>query len=150
MKFTQEDLLNALKLKVGDKIIVHEIIYEICKVDKIEYYLKPVRRNAVNETDIFRIHFPLALGYLIGNEFEIVKEKHVGDLTCDEIRNADKCEICPLRGLDCCTNPNSNIRESLYKNLKAILLSDESFKDEDLYNFLKHRLDKKVEDFKNE
>ena len=50
MKFTQEDLLNALKLKVGDKIIVHEIIYEICNDDKFEYYLNPVRRNTVNET----------------------------------------------------------------------------------------------------
>lgn len=150
MKFTQEDLLNALKLKVGDKIIAHEIIYEICKDDKCGYYLNPVRGNTVNETYIFRFHFPLALDHLIDTEFEIVKEKHIGDLTCDEIRDADKCELCPLRCLDCCTSPNSNVRESLYENLKAIVLSDEAFKDEDLYNFLKPRLDKKVEDFKNE
>ena len=63
-------------------------------------------------------------------------KKHIGDLICREL----KCENCPLH----CTNCREvDIYNTLYENLEEHY---SFFKDKEIYDILKKRLDKEVEE----
>jgi hypothetical protein len=89
MKFTSEDLLKAMGLKIGDviKTSVGDI-FEIVKDDFIYLYLKNDEGRATDWQS----------SYLINLEFEIITpKKKIGDMKCDEML----CRKCPLKAIDC-------------------------------------------------
>lgn len=62
--------------------------------------------------------------------------RYIGDLMCKDI----KCENCPLYGIDCF---NGDAYSNLYINLEYHY---EQFKDKEIYDFLKKRLDKEIDE----
>lgn len=85
--------------------------------------------DCVTSPNIFRM--------LLLNPEKIIKlpkKKHVGDLKCEDT----ECKYCPLYGIHCFpTNDN------LYNILEKWL---EVYKDKEIYNIIKARLDKEVEE----
>lgn len=61
--------------------------------------------------------------------------KHVGDLICKEL----ECRNCPLYGINC---DAGDAYSNLYKNLE---FHYEQFKDKEIYDLFKKRLDKEIE-----
>ena len=126
MKFTYEDLAKAMGLKVGDRIKFYSENC-VCVIDK-SYQLYDERAK-------------IRLGsivYLINEEFEILPpKKKIGELKCDDFR----CEKCPLRVL------NHSVRHSDREKLYDILENfNELFHDQEIYDIIKKRLDKEVEE----
>ena len=119
MKFTSKQLAGTLGVKIGDKIKVSDMVYEVTR----DYVLK----------DDENYYWGLFL--LIDEEYEIVKpKKKVGDTICREIC----CYNCPLKMLDC---PDNNNR-TLFEKLEMV---HEEYNDKEIYDILKARLDKEVE-----
>ena len=125
MKFTYEDLAKAMGLKVGDRIKCADNIYVLNN----DYTI----RNE-EEYDVYVL-------YLIDKDFEILPpKKKIGELKCDGFR----CEKCPLRVL------NHSVRHSDREKLYDILENfNELFHDQEIYDIIKKRLDKEVEDVNN-
>lgn len=122
MKFTSEDLAKAMGLRVGDKIKLKN--GEIAEV--IEDY------DLWFESSEFKRH---GLYTIIGQNFEIVRtKKKVGEQLCRAI----ECQYCPLSG--CCRNVQNR---SLLTNLK---FWNDRYNDKEIYDILKARLDKEVEE----
>lgn len=122
MKITSEDLAKLLGIKIGDKIINSK--GEVA--DVIEGY-------------ILDFHpWRIGLYIIIDEEFEIVRpKKKLGEKLCEEIG----CDECPLLRLNC---PMQVVESSLYEILKDWY---EINKDKEIYNILKARLDKEVEEW---
>lgn len=123
MKFTYEDLAKAMGLKVGDRIKHNEIKY---KIDD-SYWLRCeiTKRN-------------ISIIFLINEEFEILPpKKKVGELKCDDFQ----CEKCPLRSLN--RSVKSSVQEELYDILEKF---NEKYHDQEIYDIIKKRLDKEVEE----
>jgi hypothetical protein len=143
MKFTSEDLMKAMGLQVGDRIILDNgSVYEIKKRDSeiLLHYLYGTRVKKLS------MHFEwLSLGYLYEKNFEILpRPKRVGDLKCG---NFDGCDYgCPLCWM--CCHYDSHIRKehnddtTLYEVLQNFNFDD----DQEIYDLLKARLDKVVEE----
>lgn len=129
MKFTSEDLMKAMGLKIGDRVKTKDnFIFEIVKNDF--YFLKGIN-----------IPENRGLEFLIGLEVDIVpRPKRVGDLKCKEF----KCSNCPLRALITCNSYNGRSKR-LFDNLAKWTNEYTSF-DQEIYNLLKARLDKEVEE----
>ena len=128
MRFTRKDLIDAKGLKPGDKIKAKNgrKIYTI----NDEYYL-------VYDDDCK--YSPFAL---IDEEFEIVPPiKKVGEQLCSKINCAD----CPLHGINCILESKGDLYPSLYDVLEVW---HKEYKDDKLYDFLKARLDKEINDEK--
>lgn len=132
MKFTSEDLMKAMGLQVGDRISTitangAPTIYDINKISGSIFYEK--------EGNVY------SLINLIDREYEILpKPKRVGDLMCD----CQSCANCPLRMIDCFDefgNDFSNM--TLYEILN---FKNEDNNDQEIYDLLKARLDKEVEE----
>ena len=128
MKFTSEDLMKAMGLNVGDKIIVNENekpSYEVIKEQNI-HKLKSIH---------FGTTYPLS--YLINMNFEILpRPKRVGDLKCSQF---DTCETCPLQFICNLYDSPFNDNNSLYNILTKIDVYDQ-----EIHDLLKARLDKEV------
>lgn len=62
--------------------------------------------------------------------------KHIGDLICKEL----KCENCPLYSINC---DAGDAYSNLYKNLE---FHYEQFKDKEIYDLFKKRLDKEIDE----
>ena len=124
MKFTNKDLANAMGLKVGDKIKLEEMILKVTN----NYRLEKQENKKV---------LPLWLLVDTDKDFEIVKpKKKVGEQICREI----ECPYCPLRGV--CYEADATL--TLFD-----VLEDTNIKmcnDKEIYDILKARLDKEVEE----
>lgn len=74
---------------------------------------------------------------ILTGQYKIIKQpkkKHVGDLICKEL----ECRNCPLYSINCDTGDS-------YSNLYKILeFHYKQFKDKEIYDLLKKRLDKEV------
>ena len=120
MKFTSEDLAKILGIKIGDKIK-----YTNGEVaDVIKDYILDFK------------HWRIGLHILVDEDFEIVRpKKKVGEKLCDE----NYCDCCPLNIINYCLGLD-------YLRLYEILDRwYENYKDDEIYNILKSRLDKEIE-----
>lgn len=106
MKFTSEDLLKAMGLKIGDviKTSVGDI-FEIVEDNFIYLYLK----NNKGRTIAWQSSF------LINLDFEILPPvKKVGDMKCKDFKT---CKECPLRFINYCYSDNHRLFDT-FKDLK--------------------------------
>ncbi len=145
-KFTSEDLMNAMKLQVGDRIKVNftsnmfqeDLIYEVVD-DKI--FVNQIHLKAVNTNDFIMID----LNYLVNIDFEILpKPKRVGDLKCGKISENKECSKCPLRSI--CATLSTGRKTTLYEMLEIYKLDKGSYLDQEIYDLLKARLDREVKE----
>lgn len=124
MKFTSEQLANAMGLKVGDRIDIKDLKdkHHICKL-KADYMLCDNNGDFVD------------LKYIVNHEIEILPpiKKKVGDLICKDTI----CRDCPLCIIHCANMTN----ESLYDNFEYTF---EDIDDKEIYDILKARLDKEI------
>ena len=129
MKLTRKDVIEAMGLKIGDKIIVKDWrkIYTI----NDEYCLMSNDRCTYGCT--------YSPNILMDAEFEIVPPtKKVGEQLCN---NTDcDSDTCPLHSINCSLESKDN--PSLYDVLEAW---HKKYKDDEIYDILKARLDKEVE-----
>ena len=138
MKFTTEDLMKAMGLQVGDKIKSNGVLYLVCENDEDEdrgthtiyrYYLRNINKIGM-----------IMLEDLIGEEYEILpRPKRVGNLKCGEVDF--KCSECPIRAV-CLPNEKTD-EQTFYAELE---LWNKYAKDKEIYDLLKARLDKEVEE----
>ena len=79
---------------------------------------------------------PFLIGLLNGklSIIKIPKKKHVGDLQCEDV----DCKDCPLYAIHCFPNPDT-LNVVLEKWLEV-------YGDKEIYEILKARLDKEVEE----
>lgn len=137
MKFTSEDLLKAMGLKIGDviKTSVGDI-FEIVKDDNFIYlYLKNDEGRAIGSKQS---------RYLINLEFEILPPvKKVGDMRCNKIL----CRKCPLRAIDCNAS-GKTLYEALEKHIKYLNGFNDSLKpfEKTFIASIKAELDKEVQE----
>lgn len=136
MKFTSQDLIKVMGLSVGDKVKV------TFKDDTIEKYeiIKNDNGNIILHDDFYG--YDAHIGCLLNQKIEILpRPKRVGDLKCDTDM---KCNNCPLRAI--CEEihfaEGNDIR--LYVGLESFKQSDKF--DQEIYDFLKKRLDKEVKE----
>lgn len=140
--FTSQDLMKAMGLQVGDKLKFIDVsfdnhIYQLV-LENNEYLI----RTDLNET--------LPLNKLINRGFKILpRPKRVGDLKCNNecFRNNGQC---PIRAI--CSHCNlmrsdKTLYEFLefYKDKKDKYANEVEF-DQEIYDLLKARLDKEVEE----
>lgn len=121
MKFISKDLAKAMGLNPRDKVMFKN--GRIAKVtDDYELDLYPLKAS---------------LSVLVDEEYEIVpQKKKVGEKLCKDL----DCKLCPLNRLNCAVcGGNSN----LYGHLEGWY---EKFHDKEIYDILKKRLDKEVEE----
>lgn len=118
MKFIVEDIAKAMGLKAGDTIKAYNMILKVNR----NYFLIDEEGHTYSIVN------------LIGQDFEIVKQKKVGGLICEDV----DCKSCPLSG--CCS---ASLSKSLFNNLE-VWYKDRH--DKEIYDILKARLDKEVED----
>lgn len=124
MKFTSEDLAKSMGVKVGDIIKVNwskgNKIYKIT-----EYY------ELRDQEDFY-----IRLTEIINQDYEILTpKKKLGEKLC---MNFD-CNKCPLFVINCDNSINSSLYEKLEQTFADV-------NDDELYNFLKSRLDKEIEE----
>lgn len=135
MKFTSEDLMKAMGLKVGDRVKTKDnFIFEIVKNDF--YFLKGIN-----------IPENRGLEFLIGLEVDIVpRPKRVGDLDINDKDIYYNYKLTPL--LDYKSNLcDWGIGVPEPKNLYEVLEHWQKYnKDQEIYNLLKARLDKEVKE----
>lgn len=126
MKLTNKDLLKILSLQIGDKIKTDIGILEIKKSTSGIIYLEDTEDNEEYN-----------LSELVNVEYEILpRPKRVGDLICNET----DCKNCPMKCLECLEYIDAP--ETIYERLKRWY---EYYKDQEIYDLLKARLDKEVE-----
>lgn len=122
MKFTSEDLLNAMGLKIGDRIKVdlYDVIFEIKRSLRLSHSLTTYD-----------------LTFLIDKEFEILpRRKILGNKLCRDFT----CDKCPLKSFQFCRKSHF-ANPTLYDLIEGLKTADE-----ELYDFYKKRLDKEVEE----
>lgn len=138
MKFTNEDLLKSMGLKVGDRIKLQKDDKKYTLIDGSNYenFDKYIFVSYNKDSDEWNSVYDLT--YIIDKEMEyeiLPKSKKVGDLKCDvDI----KCEKCPLRYIMC----EGCAEDSLYEVLERT--TKEDVFDKEIYDLLKTRLDKEV------
>lgn len=125
MKFTSKQLTNVIGLKEEDVVI--------CQDKK--YIVKDNKLVCKDEQDEIGLEIILGVDYLLDKDFEIIpRKKKIGDLFCSTI----ECVDCPL----CVINCKGFGDDTLYEQLKKSV----AFSDSELYDILKARLDKEVEE----
>lgn len=148
MKFTSEDLMKAMGLKVGDRVS-----YEI---DNKIYYCNIYTEKNIPKIGIEKERSSFPISCLIDLEIEILPQpKHVGDLKCATKGKGgqENCSDCPVRIL--CESKECmdlGIGDTLYSYLETY--QEKVFKytngksdfDQEIYDILKKRLDKEVKD----
>lgn len=129
MKFTSEDLMKAMGLQVGDNIKVGYFIYKVVVKDE-----EINERNIALEREDGNF---LYIKQLLDQEFEILpKPKRVGDLKCNL-----ECDNCPLIAV--CAMYDTFEELTLYEILER---NNSMASDQEIYDLLKARLDKVVEE----
>ena len=120
-------------LQVGDRVkapqgTIYEVVSE--KVDSNNVI------GLINKGKYEDNYYPLKL--LIDVDFDLLPSpKRVGDLKCEDCN----CQTCPLRFL-CDWGFSVEPTLTLFENLGNI----EGFNDQEIYNILKARLDKEVQE----
>lgn len=131
MKFTSEDLMKAMGLSVGDRIkVANDKTYTIITDDDVSILLKCDTR--FEDT---------LLESIVDIDYEILpRPKRIGDMLCDDFEGCDYG--CPLEWL-CCNvkHIDHNCDISLYNVLNIYKIDDQ-----EIYDLLKARLDKEVEE----
>lgn len=126
MKFTSEDLMNAMGLAVGDRVKVGYFIYKVVIKDE-----EINERNIALEREDGSF---LYIKQLLDQNYEILpRPKRVGDLKCGECN----CKDCPLQYI-CPMTYTADYK--LFEVLKECNVYDK-----EIYDLLKARLDKVVE-----
>ena len=133
MKFTSEDLMKAMGLQVGDRV-------------KVKYgYGDEIYTVIKKNEDIFIINTDIKeyISEILAYDYEILpRPKHVGELDCFvEI----KCNKCTLRMISGCTNKEGIPLYDILQEIKIDITKNNMF-DQEIYDLLKVRLDKEVED----
>ena len=129
IKFTNEDLMKAMGLQLGDTIKYKNKIYTITRSEECQNFWI----GYSNENEWYNID------NLINQEFEILKRpKKVGDLICDFTIH---CKDCPLRFCNCIVTYNATLYEVLENKKNQDFLP---FFDQEIYDLLKNRLDKEI------
>lgn len=124
MKFTSEDLMKAMGLQVGDKVKYHNEVFTIVEI----------LNNIGFKNDIVCYNIDI----LLNKDFEILpRPKRVGDLKCGDL----DCTYCPMKCLNCLDYIDKP--ETIYERLERWF---EHYKDQEIYDLLKARLDKVVEE----
>ena len=127
MKFTNEDLMKAMGLQVGDKI----------KID-LGYTFEIVQNGKIISLERLGEGYYTDLEFLVDTDFEILpRPKRVGQLTCREIKD---CRTCPLWWI--CfikIQAKDEMETSLYEMLESFVVTDQ-----EIHDLLKARLDKEV------
>jgi hypothetical protein len=138
MKFTSEMLMKAMGLQVGDRVKV-----VICDNDDKNLIFVITKDEVCGGITLLETNdgFFTDLEYLLDQDFEILpKPKRVGELKC----LGYSCAKCPLRMINC-TDAYSEITpdSTLYEILEY---QNEENPDQEIYDLLKARLDKEVEE----
>jgi hypothetical protein len=121
MKFTSKDLMKAMGLAVGDTIKLNGKTHTFTAKKDGTLICKNVLKQ------------------LIDQDFEILpRPKRVGDLKCEELT----CATCPLRAINC-GNIATSVKKTLYEILGNFF---PEYQDQEIYDLLKARLDKEVEE----
>ena len=136
LKYTSEMLMKDMGLNVGDRIkapngVIYEVVSEV--IDSANVI------GLINKGKYEDNYFPLKM-LVCDEEFEILpRPKRVGELKCSEF---DSCRTCPLQWL-CFTkiDEKDDLQTSLYEMLESFKV-----KDQEIYDLLKARLDKEVEE----
>lgn len=131
---TSKEFMEWLGLKVGDKIRIN---------DKPDNYIIELNECSIPcvKDEYTKIRFEMT--YLINRKVEILPQpKRVGNLKCS---NEIGCIECPLKIL--CSRDLLDFRfvGSLYSILEKFK-EDETCFDQEIYDILKARLDKEVEE----
>lgn len=131
MKFTSEDLMKAMGLKVGDRVRCNELVgtvFEVIKMDNGSIALDGL------QAEWHSIH------ELIDKDIEIIpRPKRIGDLKCKDFKVCNKCPFKAFRILDACIG---NEDQTLYEKLEFF---DIKF-DQEIYDILEARLNKEIEE----
>lgn len=124
-------LLDALGLKVGDKVKIHDDIYKIEEAeDEDVYELQNITGNR-NICDLI---------ILIFCDFEKIEpKKKYGNVVCVDIQ----CHCCPLFMIDC--RCEDKCHHTLYEILDSTFDTLRISKNCNLYKALKEELDKEVD-----
>ena len=130
MKFTNEDLLKAMGLQVGDKIKVkgYSGIFEVMNSHE------GVLRIVENNTSL------AGIDWLLNEEYEILpRPKRIGDLACSDL----ECKNCPLKMLCRIAEVGYFSKCTLYEALDDLLKNDvqPDYFDQEIYDLFKARLD---------
>ena len=137
-KITSEDFMQWLGIQVGDKVKI-----ETLEPNGDGTYTKKYEVYDVVYDDFFGFilslkndKFPIT--NIIGLNFDIIpKHRKVGDLKCGDFQGCDKC---PFRF----HHVSGHYKEqTLYEILEEWL---DKTQDQEIYNLLKARLDKEVEE----
>lgn len=133
MKFTREDLMKAMGLAVGDKVIIK--VEETNVIDEI--IIEKRIANIVSDNN-FGVGLEcntvvVPIERLINKWFEILRPMRVGDLKC-----SNDCKNCPLRSV---CNFNDYQGKNLYEVFELTIIHD----DQEIHDLLKARLDKEVQ-----
>lgn len=132
MKFTSEDLMKAMGLKVGDRVV--------CLDSRYIFMVREYRGNVYLECENADLETQF-IHYLLNVDFEILPApKRVGDLKCKDF----ECSQCPIRALINC-NKADNQNRNLFDNLAEWNSTYTSF-DQEIYDLLMARLDKEVKE----
>ena len=127
MKFTNEDLMKAMKLQVGDRISINNELYTI---DEFGMLHNDIKSGYYHEGYISEV-------ICNEDEYEILpKPKRIGDLKCNDF----ECIACPLKYICCLTDWGFSLSNRLYNILELFNCDDQ-----EIYDLLKSRLDKVVE-----
>ena len=129
MKFTSEDLMNAMGLQVGDRVKVSGDFGHIFDVVKEERGIILQHLEQRYYSDLVNI---------IDQDIEILpRPKRVGDLKCKENKDCRTCPLCWICFIK--IDEKNEMQTTLYEMLESFAV-----KDQEIYDLLKARLDKEV------
>lgn len=123
MKFTSKELANAMGLKVGDRVKIKDSVGNSCVYELDSKYCLSGNYAHMNLDDIIELDYEI-----------LPKKKKIGDLFCSTI----ECVDCPLCAINCKGFGDDTLYEQLKKSVAEC--------DSELYDILRARLDKEVEE----
>ena len=144
MKFTSEDLMKAMGLKLGDK--VKFTIDDITYIGVVGFYDNVSSLILENKnTSKNKVNGIFTLNFIINKEVEyeiLPKPKRIGDLKCKDF----ECSNCPMKMICMHNIPLRDSEYTLYDMLKELEfnIAHSYFFDQEIYDLLKKRLDKEV------
>lgn len=129
MKFTSYDLMKAMGLQVEDNVKYLGEIWTVRYNDDKIHCVYLYRYDGEK-------HCHLELFEMFDKTYEILPRlKRVGDLKCGDL----DCTYCPMKCLNCLDSIDKP--ETIYGRLERWF---EHYKDQEIYDLLKARLDKVV------
>lgn len=139
MKFTSEDLMKAMGLKVGDRV-------------KVNMEPNTATFEVRDDFTLLRLDYKFitnarksySLLNLLWTDYEILPQpKCIGDLKCTHYIH--DCFRCPIRSICSGSVGELNNESTLYQHLESYKDTNVYF-DQEIYEILKTRLDKGVKE----